>query len=1020
MMRRVSIFWIILIALLFTSAVPLGIMAWRSISTTSAEVEREQKQQLQNRVADLASGIDEQFRQFEITTHLAATRARELMVDSAPLLTEDDLDSGLVNYQRDQFDVYGLDAYYLEQDGRVPSPEQYNISNVYVNRTTDLDPDLARIILATEGLDDTFASIREEDFGSQWVYLTTPEMMRLYPWHPNQYGPPEVWPVWKPWTILFYTAAADQGILILQQTVETVPADEANEDLPACTAETIGRVSCAVDCDSTTLDDSFCAAAAEDVVIEYTISTVDRVTSDTAKAFFRAPDLSACSAASIEAAMDEAEAAIAAAEDYEPVTCYAACETSPLAGDYCQGSADGIAVVEISIATPIVSSGPQTSIPDGVRLCTEGGVGVEGETCYVDCSDTSSLLYQEYCAVDVVFSDGAEFQLSADVYLIEPADRPATTEASNSPLPDDYPACDDIHSEDLDACRITCPDEGETNNCTVQENDEINVYHLSGIVVVSPEPEAADTAVVVAGIAQNDYPECSDTVTGTACYLDCDADYTDPLHQAHCRGTTWTAPYYDFAGQGLMVTNAFPIYNADEVIGVMSHDLRIDVMEAQVLGFEVGEEGFAFLLDRDGQIIAHRDYSPEQFAKDARQGEAQFQVLANEEPDIASIVERMTAGESGVASYEDNDGEDWIVAYTTVESTGWHMGLAQPRSEIIAPATKIRTEVLTGAGTMILVVLLASVWLARRITKPVLQLSETAKEVRASVDTEMTDVIGQNLKELSNLSSAREITNLADVFKKMVTALQDRMVELNSIYAMGQTITANVDYEDTMQAVLKAVREVVAYDAAEISLMKGKSLTVEAWQGSEGYNDTTGRKYKVGRGPTGQIADTKQSVLLSEIKGTEDLQRTLGYAGAGSEFLAKTTKVVINSFLGIPLLIGDRLLGTLALVHQEKGHFSDDDERQLSKLAAQASVAIQNAMQVREREGQLKRQIEELKIEIDQAKLTKQVEEVTDSDFFRNLQQNAARMRRRFSEDDTDSDAAAEGPASDSDSDEEA
>ena len=49
------------------------------------------------------------------------------------------------------------------------------------------------------------------------------------------------------------------------------------------------------------------------------------------------------------------------------------------------------------------------------------------------------------------------------------------------------------------------------------------------------------------------------------------------------------------------------------------------------------------------------------------------------------------------------------------------------------------------------------------------------------------------------------------------------------------------------------------------------------------------------------------------------------------------------------------------------------------------------------REQTLRRQVEELKIEIDEAKRSRQVEEIVDSDFFRDLQSRADRMRTRRS-----------------------
>ena len=50
---------------------------------------------------------------------------------------------------------------------------------------------------------------------------------------------------------------------------------------------------------------------------------------------------------------------------------------------------------------------------------------------------------------------------------------------------------------------------------------------------------------------------------------------------------------------------------------------------------------------------------------------------------------------------------------------------------------------------------------------------------------------------------------------------------------------------------------------------------------------------------------------------------------------------------------------------------------------------------VRQREQKLRRQVEELKIEIDEAERKEQVEKIVDSDFFRDLQAKAQRVRSR-------------------------
>lgn len=76
---------------------------------------------------------------------------------------------------------------------------------------------------------------------------------------------------------------------------------------------------------------------------------------------------------------------------------------------------------------------------------------------------------------------------------------------------------------------------------------------------------------------------------------------------------------------------------------------------------------------------------------------------------------------------------------------------------------------------------------------------------------------------------------------------------------------------------------------------------------------------------------------------------------------------------------------------KSSGRFSDE----IVKLADVFAVM---ADKVRQREQSLKRQVEALKIEIDETKRKKQVSEIADSDFFRELQAKARDMRSKHGE----------------------
>ncbi|MCA1991916.1 MAG: DUF3365 domain-containing protein [Coleofasciculus sp. S288] len=73
--------------------------------------------------------------------------------------------------------------------------------------------------------------------------------------------------------------------------------------------------------------------------------------------------------------------------------------------------------------------------------------------------------------------------------------------------------------------------------------------------------------------------------------------------------------------------------------------------------------------------------------------------------------------------------------------------------------------------------------------------------------------------------------------------------------------------------------------------------------------------------------------------------------------------------------------------------------RRGDELGQMGRVFQRMAQEVRDREQRLKQQVRELRIEIDHAKKQKQVAEITDTDFFQQLEKRAKKLRTRNSED---------------------
>jgi sigma-B regulation protein RsbU (phosphoserine phosphatase) len=95
---------------------------------------------------------------------------------------------------------------------------------------------------------------------------------------------------------------------------------------------------------------------------------------------------------------------------------------------------------------------------------------------------------------------------------------------------------------------------------------------------------------------------------------------------------------------------------------------------------------------------------------------------------------------------------------------------------------------------------------------------------------------------------------------------------------------------------------------------------------------------KKGQGIAGWIAAERRGVII------DDCSRDPRHAVLTDQ----RTNFQTRSLLGVPVLMGDRLLGVLEAVNKIRGKFSQADMRLLAKIAAFLAVPLQNAVLIRQ------------------------------------------------------------------------
>ncbi len=155
------------------------------------------------------------------------------------------------------------------------------------------------------------------------------------------------------------------------------------------------------------------------------------------------------------------------------------------------------------------------------------------------------------------------------------------------------------------------------------------------------------------------------------------------------------------------------------------------------------------------------------------------------------------------------------------------------------------------------------------------------------------------------------------------------------INRIGDLVNASQSVEQVLQALLSIVNQTVPADAGEICLWDAdqKVLYPRGWMGDSTYVlrlAEAGGVYQPGEGITGWIAQNHRPVL------SVDLQDQ-------SAILPKLSDNIYQSFVGVPLLLGERFLGTFELAAVESGAFSAKDLALLQAISKQLAISIHNA-----------------------------------------------------------------------------
>jgi len=376
--------------------------------------------------------------------------------------------------------------------------------------------------------------------------------------------------------------------------------------------------------------------------------------------------------------------------------------------------------------------------------------------------------------------------------------------------------------------------------------------------------------------------------------------------------------------------------------GVTVAEVNLKFIWDVVSKIKIGKAGHAFVLDREGVLIAHPDISLV-LQKTTFAGLDQVKAALAGEPSPGDRREQ-------IAIARDFKNRRVMTAYATIGILGWSVFVEQPLDEALATLYDSiqRTIVLLVLG--ILLAVAASLLLVRRMVTPIQALQVGAARIGAG-----------ELDQRIDVRTGDELEALGDQFNQMAGQLQESYAGLErKVDERTRELTEALEQQTATAEILRVISssptdtqpvfDVVARSAARfcdaqdvlILRLDGEILRWVAGVGSFGASRADlelppTRGFVIGRAVVDRMTVHVHDLAAAseeEFPGGKSLQRRLG----------------IRTMLAAPLLREDVPIGAIALIRLAVQPFTDKQVELLKTFADQAVIAIENVRLFKELE----------------------------------------------------------------------
>jgi diguanylate cyclase (GGDEF)-like protein len=204
------------------------------------------------------------------------------------------------------------------------------------------------------------------------------------------------------------------------------------------------------------------------------------------------------------------------------------------------------------------------------------------------------------------------------------------------------------------------------------------------------------------------------------------------------------------------------------------------------------------------------------------------------------------------------------------------------------------------------------------------------QEILGVITVENPEIDAFGPDDYAMVTTASDQAALAIQNTRLLASEKQRRSEAEILRDATIGVSSDLDLDIVLDKILTQLAEVVPFDSTCIFLWKGDYLEAKAARGLPKPEEVVGNTYPANDELFKKVLLKKEVVIIGDI---QEIPYFQGWGGTDE----------MHSWMGIPLIVGNNVIGILTLDNKEVNAYDQEKVDIASILANQAAIALQNA-----------------------------------------------------------------------------